>query len=185
MASDPKVWLTGELITAEDLNRLEQAVDATDAALDGKVDDDDSRLTDARTPTEHRHALADVDGLTARLAALEYNSGRRDVSSLIAGATGVYLHRVGQVVMWDWVSATFPAGAWRVLCTVPVGFRPISEVLAVAHGASSLSALDGTRSSVRITTTLTAEVTAGPRYRLQVSYFTADPIPATLPGTPT
>ncbi|MCT1430557.1 hypothetical protein M3G50_07295 [Brachybacterium muris] len=137
-------------------------------------------------PAAHQHTLADVDGLTARLAALEYNSGRRDVSSLISGATGVYLHRVGQLVTWDWVSATFPAGAWRVLCTVPVGFRPVSEVLAVAHGASSPSALDGTRSSARITTTLTADVTAGPRYRLQVSYFTADstPAPTALPGSP-
>lgn len=32
MVYDPKTWATGELITAEDLNRLEQAVDATDAA---------------------------------------------------------------------------------------------------------------------------------------------------------
>ena len=125
-----------------------------------------------------------VTDLAARLAAVEYDSGRRDVSSLIDGATGVYLHRRGPLVMWEWVGATFPERPWRTLCTVPTGFRPIGEVLAVSHGASSLSALDGTRGSVRITTTLTADVTTGPRYRMRVSYFTADPIPTTLPGTP-
>lgn len=34
MAFDPKTWADGELITAEDLNRLEQAVDAVDAKAD-------------------------------------------------------------------------------------------------------------------------------------------------------
>ena len=31
MAFDPKTWANGELITAEDLNRIELAVDAVDA----------------------------------------------------------------------------------------------------------------------------------------------------------
>lgn len=128
--------------------------------------------------------VPDVTGLPDRLDAIEYDSGRRDVSSLIDGASGVFLSRVGRLVMWEWVGATFPSGGWRTLCTVPTGFRPIGEVLDVAHGASSLSALDGTRGSVRITTTLTADVTTGPRYRMRVSYFTADPIPTNPPGTP-
>ena len=124
-------------------------------------------------------------GIEARIAAVEYDSGRRNVSSLIGTTvTGVFLQRVGRLVIWEFVGALFAAGGWRTLCTVPAGFRPIGEVLDVAHGASSLSALDGTRGSVRITTTLTADVTTGPRYRMRASYFTADPIPTTLPGTP-
>lgn len=37
------------------------------ALRDGKVDGDDARLSDARTPTAHQHAVADVDGLQAAL----------------------------------------------------------------------------------------------------------------------
>lgn len=32
MVFDPKTWADGELITAADLNRLEQGIDATDTA---------------------------------------------------------------------------------------------------------------------------------------------------------
>lgn len=38
------------------------------ADLAAKVDDDDARLSDARTPTAHTHAQSDVDGLTDALA---------------------------------------------------------------------------------------------------------------------
>lgn len=73
-----------------------------DAQLGTKADKTDPRFTDARTPTAHTHELADVDGLAARLAALEYDSGWRDVSAdLRLGATGVlHIRRVGMKVYW-------------------------------------------------------------------------------------
>jgi hypothetical protein len=50
---------------------LDLKADAADvaSALAGKVDDDDTRLSDARTPTAHTHAIADVTDLAATLAA--------------------------------------------------------------------------------------------------------------------
>lgn len=62
MVFDLKTWADGELITAADLNRVEQAVDAVDEQMGSKVDATDPRLTDARPPTTHTHPWADVTG---------------------------------------------------------------------------------------------------------------------------
>lgn len=60
------------------------------ALRDGKVDGDDARLSDARTPTAHQHAVADVDGLQAALPRIDTTVGTRvfvgDV--MIHGETG-------------------------------------------------------------------------------------------------
>lgn len=87
------------------------------AALDDKTDTTDPRLSDARPPTAHQHPVSDVTGLAARLAALEYDSGWRDVSEgLLGGATGVlHIRRVGPRVHWrirDYVAGSVHAFYW-------------------------------------------------------------------------
>lgn len=63
--------LTAKADTADVASALAAKADASSvaSALAGKVDDDDSRLSDARTPTAHTHAIADVTDLAATLAA--------------------------------------------------------------------------------------------------------------------
>lgn len=49
----------------------------------GKVNTLDARLTDARTPTAHQHAVGQVTGLQAIIDRLTYDTGWRDVSALL------------------------------------------------------------------------------------------------------
>lgn len=192
MVYDPKTWATGELITAEDLNRLEQAVDATDAALDGKVDDTDPRLTDASTPTDHQHVVADVTGLAARLAALEYDSGIRDVSgTLLNGWAGVVtLSRAGKVVTVHFETIDSASSTSVITINLPPGFRPayrpgdrVFRNALIATGApTEVYQVDIDRYGnlrVFVPTTVGAKTLRG-----SVVFSTPDPVPTTLPGTP-
>ena len=99
--------------------------------LAGKVDDTDPRLTDARTPTAHTHPVSDVTGLTARLAALEYTSGERNLTGLLPAGTVVsgalHLIRTGTTCWLDFrdLVCTDPAGSWHSWSgLLPAGFRP-------------------------------------------------------------
>ena len=90
MVFDPKTWADGELITAADLNRVEQAVDAVDEQMGSKVDATDPRLSDARPPTAHTHPITDVGGLQAALPRIDSTAGTRVFAGdvMLYGETG-------------------------------------------------------------------------------------------------
>lgn len=90
MVFDPKTWADGELITAADLNRVEQAVDAVDEQMGSKVDATDPRLSDARPPTAHSHSISGVTGLQAVLPRIDTTAGTRVFAGdvMIHGETG-------------------------------------------------------------------------------------------------
>lgn len=90
MVFDPKTWADGELITAADLNRVEQAVDVVDEQMGSKVDATDPRLSDARPPTAHSHSISGVTGLQAALPRIDTTAGTRVFAGdvMIHGETG-------------------------------------------------------------------------------------------------
>lgn len=193
MVFDPKTWADGELITAADLNRVEQAVDAVDEQMGSKVDATDPRLTDARPPLPHSHAVADVTGLAGRLGSLEYRSGPRDISSL-AGANRaagrIILERVSDLVILDFLdvklSATYPSGS-SGLITLPTGFRRarrIDVMIDNTQGPQRSMFLFGRADGgggMGIWAPTTADV-----LRLSLVWRTTDtaPLPGTEPGIP-
>ena len=189
MVFDPKTWADGELITAADLNRVEQAVDAVDGQMGSKVDTTDPRLSDARTPTTHTHEITDVDGLQAIIDRAAYDSGQRAIwGELVNGWTAtssVYIRRTGNMVHLLLSSAgTGLNGAdatndqfWQV----PVGFRPRLGNYGHVGWVSTTS--PATPVSIFKSIDYLASNHRG-RVQGIVSWPTADPIPTTLPGDP-
>ena len=55
----------------------------------GKVDANDSRLSDARTPTAHSHAITNVTGLQTALDAKADASVLGDISAALTAINGV------------------------------------------------------------------------------------------------
>lgn len=205
MVFDPKTWADGELITAADLNRVEQAVDAVDEQMGSKVGTTDPRLSDARPPTAHTHELADVTGLAARLAVLEYDSGWRVLVSWdgsgtrvgdwtfpsgvepTAGVSGsVRIRRVGNRVEWLFHGVTWTVAAVRFQTQIPTGFRA-GDTEWIAPVAVGLTPADfGTfrRRTWGFYINDANGKTAHTTYGMHFGYDTNEPIPATLPGTP-
>ena len=239
MVFDPKTWADGELITAADLNRVEQAVgtvdeqmgskvDTTDPrlsdarpptththpitdvdgmqdALNGKTDTTDPRLSDARTPTTHTHALGDVTGLAARLAALEYDSGWRVLTSWdgtgtrvgdwtfpngcepTPGSSGsVRIRRVRRRVEWLISGVSWTSAAVLFQNQIPTGFRT-GDTEWIAPVAVGLTPADfGTfrRRTWGFYINGANGKTTHPIYAMHFGYETNETIPATLPGTP-
>ena len=205
MAFDPKTWADGELITAEGLNRIETAVGETGAALDGKVDDTDPRLTDARTPTAHQHALADVDGLAERLAALERDTGLEqdtgwlDIADL--SPAGVLedgavsrLRRVGDIVYMEGyglpgeVLKTVALASAHTFAELPLGFHsagyvPARGTLSHAYG-SSFGTIEffADRAQPRLNMGGAAVGIYSGFLSWSVEFHTTDPWPTSLPG---
>lgn len=103
-------------------------------ALDGKVEDDDPRLSDARTPLAHTHPVTDVEGLAARLAALEYRSGIRDVSSLAGAGWSDVLATVwragpGVNVAVNRLGRATASSGTETVFTLPSGYRPPDTIV--------------------------------------------------------
>lgn len=192
MVYTPKTWADGELITAEDLNRIEQGVDATDAALDGKVDSTDSRLTDSRTPTEHTHddryyTEAEVDALlTQRLAALAYDSGWRDVSSGLLGGTAGVLHirRIGPQVYWR--IKNYVAGTAHSFYEPPIGFRAVTDAHVYPAGQGQVGTSFYRHMNGRLTRSIyDPPVTQGVWFESSYALPPGTAIPVTPPGSNT
>ncbi|WP_087485564.1 hypothetical protein [Brachybacterium massiliense] len=191
MTYTPRSWADGELVTAEDLNRIEQGIEATDADLDGKADTTDPRLSDARPPTAHQHPVSDVTGLQAALDALGASTGVR-VIDLIDGTVWqsragmrCSIMRTGPLVMLSVVNvlAAASGASSTPQRPIPVGFRPAQEVNATLIGGSAVSAA---RLLVQ-TSGSTIFATPGPAsgaYAASAMWITADPWPSTLPGDP-
>ena len=81
-------------------------------------------------PDTHTHPIADVGGLADRLAALEYDSGWRDLSALLGTQyiSGEYwIRRVGNEVrlhFYQLVLALESGTSVRPVYNLPIGFRP-------------------------------------------------------------
>lgn len=192
MVFDPKTWADGELITAADLNRVEQAVDAVDEQMGSKVDATDPRLSDARTPTEHTHPVADVTGLQAIIDRLTVGTGWRDISQSISAlsfpgtADGAVMSRVGpnvEITIRGRVVGS-PSLGFNIF-SVPSGFRGRGY----QYRGMALNLNTGEMGHVRANSTtasLNAYVSAtdNQAVMVQCSYRTDDAWPASLPGNP-
>lgn len=158
------------------------------AALNGKTDTTDPRLSDARTPTAHTHELGDVAGLAARLAALEYDSGPRDITALFSEVTRgkITAHRRGDHVslnFYDIQIGEWTSGAVITLAArLPAGLRPPSGAFqafaatSTARGAHWVRVLPGGDIAIYYIDNTT-------RLNGSTSYFTPDPAPAIPPGS--
>ena len=194
MVFDPKTWADGELITAADLNRVEQAVDAVDEQMGSKVGTTDPRLSDARPPTAHTHEIADVTGLQAQLDAHGYDSGERDITShvpdVISGRLLVW--RLGRTVhlTFDSLVVSVPdTPHWlTVFGVLPAGFRGAgrSRYYQFAQQVDSYAA-----GPIRVdpgggVVIYNAKQGTGETRVIQgtVAFPTPATLPTTLPGTP-
>ena len=130
---------------------------------------------------------ADVTGLADRLAALEYDSGERDITSLAGSrVTGgkFLLRRVGKLVTLS-IVAVVPSstlGSGSIILTIPSGFQRPSRW----DGYIPASAT--TNRSMFIFSTGGLGVwspSASDSLRADLSWTTDNPIPATPPGDPT
>ena len=155
------------------------------ALRDGKTDTTDPRLSDARPPTTHTHPVGDVDGLAARLAALEYDSGWRNISALLTNSTGeVYIVRSGFTVTLRFHGISLTSGTAVEVLALPAGFVPRSVA---ALGPRTI--LHSSNLVIGRLFTLGAKITynAGtgnpPAYG-DFTFRTNDAPPSTLPGSP-
>lgn len=157
-------------------------------ALDGKVEDDDPRLSDARTPLAHTHPVTDVEGLAARLAALEYSSGPRDITARFSEITAgtVITSRAGRMVTTTFYGTRLgagPSGSFVHLASfMPDGFRPERGHLpmAIAEGGSPSGRVRIAGGSGQITF---YNGTTAMLFYASLAYPTADPAPTIPPGS--
>lgn len=132
------------------------------------------------------HELADVTGLADRLAALEYDTGRRDIrgdlvnSETISSGGEAWIQRTGDRVYLSMYDIGFSgSGTVRVLTTLPIGFRPV-----IRDGFSILTASGVTRrATVMPTGFYMYDIPGGGGLiRETVSWSTDNPWPSTYPG---
>lgn len=167
---------------------LDGDFDAVTLAYTGARWAEVSRRLTAANMVPHGHAVADVDGLAARLAALEYDSGWRDITALMAvqPTNGrLYLCREGKRV---WVHASalrFAESVSFVTLTdlLPAGFLP-KRIVDVAMGTRIAAQVGGAFRANPDGTSYFYAVKADQQIDGIADFPTADPIPVTLPGDP-
>lgn len=173
MTYTPRSWADGELVTAEDLNRIEQA------------------LTEPRTPTAHTHPVSDVAGLAARLAALEYGSGVRQINSFISpgwtpATDGARIIRHGREVALyvDLYRVGELTGSFGAVIDIPAGFRPMGvgyqSPAKVTSGPTGWWEMSQNNLRIR---DLDGTVTDGARIRNTIKWTTLDTPSPTPPGS--
>lgn len=166
------------------LDSLEASVGT---ALDGKVSAGDPRLSDARTPLAHTHSISDVSGLLDRLAALEYRSGRRNITALLdpAPSSGnLFIERRGDTVWLHMDALTLSTTSDTIYNgVIASGFQIVSPGDIPAAQRSVLDAKGGLRTYGSNLGFYYLGQAAGP-FRGMVSWPTNQAIPATLPGSP-
>ena len=138
-------------------------------------------------PSAHTHATSEVTGLADRLAALEYDSGERDITSLAGSrVTGgkFLLRRVGKLVTLS-IVAVVPSstlGSGSIILTIPSGFQRPSR------WDGYIPASTTTNRTMFIFSTGGLGVwspSASDSLRADLYWTTDNPIPATPPGDPT
>ena len=145
-------------------------------------------------PASHTHPQSDVEGLTAALAATGYDSGERDITSLVPDVTSgrLLVWRLGRTVHLTFdsliVSAPNTPHWLTVSGVLPNGFRGAnrSRYYQFAQQVSSYAA-----GPIRIDTSgnvviYNTKQGTGETRVIQgtVSYPTTAALPTTLPGTP-
>ena len=120
-----------------------------------------------------------TQGLAARLGALEYSSGGRDITALCTGVESgrVLLSRVGSTVTVVLYDVVVPGSGWTRLCGLPVGFRPVIDVR-----RDLPYAVQGQQWAIYTSGSLYINAGTGVR-KDSLTYGTANPPPAEPPGT--
>lgn len=157
--------------------------------IDGNMlRDDDPRMTNARPPTAHTHDLGDVTGLAARLAALEYDSGLRDITALspIITSGRLLIQRTGRTVflIGDNFRTSEGGSSVNVIPSgvLPVGFRPLQSVW--DHVLTRNGEMRRLAVSPFGWVPIYSNPAAGDQYFFNLVYTSPDASPTTLPGTP-
>ena len=138
-------------------------------------------------PTAHQHPVADVDGLAARLAALEYRSGPRRLTTLSNGWTGdVRISRTGPWVQLVLNGVSGTAATSEILFVLPYGFRPATTNgtlrlllhVANANGPTTMYRAYVAGADARITG---GQGLTSALYSEPLTFLTDDPIQTTPP----
>lgn len=157
-----------------------------------KAQSDQAAAAADATSRARDQALEDlIAGIEARLAALEYDSGNRNITGLISGGAtsgNLRLSRVGRTVTFSaevLVLAREEEG-YGLLLSMPLGFRPWSNLKTSADNRGNISSeptavnMNLDRSGgVGIVNSLRAD-----GINFVVTYLTGDPVPSTPPGDP-
>ena len=173
----------------DDVNGLAAALDgASGTAAWGEV----SGKPATYPPSAHTHSPADVTGLVDRLAALEYKSGERDITSLVTGraAGRLLVERVGRTVWmtFDDLKAEDQGSSyysWTKL--LPAGWCP-GPAAGYRYLPLSPTAAGQSNGPIRVSRygDLGVYDAGGQRaLRGTVSWTTPDPVPTTPFGSPT
>ena len=147
--------------------------------------DHTGKMSRGSVPSSH------VTGLEDRLAAIEYRSGPRDISSMLRNgwAGTISLLRIGASVSVYLENLSSANATSTVFLTLPSGFRPparpgarVYRVMITAGGVPPVmrqADIDSGGNCRIFTTTGVAETFSG-----SLEFTTPDAIPTTLPGDP-
>lgn len=146
-------------------------------------------ITWRHAPRDHEHDIDDVTGLAARLDALEYKSGERDITGLIPDVVSGALHiqRVGSTVWIDFrdLVCADPTSAWHEWKgLLPTGFRPVRSWKYLPLAARTSAFTVGPARVSAGGDLLVYDVAGQKIMRGLISFPTPDPAPTTPFGSP-
>lgn len=178
----------GKITTAEFLDFLDYVVGKRDAGDLVILSPGELVRADATPPP----AVSDVTGLAARLAALEQDTGDRNITSLVpnlvAGSGHWTIRRTGMWVYMNLYSLTFTptsGSLWQQNGFIPVGFRPAfaSQYVRFPAAPASTSESPGPFRADRYGGVTIYNAGQG-AVHVTASWPTNDAFPTTLPGVP-
>lgn len=166
---------------------------STAATAIGDLESQTAGALDGKANTSHTHPVSDVDGLGARLDALEttQSTGLRNISGMFpevvfqTGQSMVSLSRVANIVQVSLYGIRFDAAAafHHFSSFLPTGFRPLAGTLLI------VPILQGDTSVIRFRVVRAGQMTVYDHNGASLlygsaTYATDDAWPATLPGVP-
>ena len=179
----------GKMTTAQFISLLDYIVAKREAGELVTLSPNEMLLADATRPPV---TVPDVTGLAARLAALEQDTGDRDITSLVpnlvAGSGHWTIRRTGGWVYMNLYSLTFTptsGSLWQQNGFIPVGFRPVfaSRYVRFPASPSSTSESPGPFRADRYGGVTIYNAGQG-AVHVTASWPTNDAFPTTLPGDP-
>lgn len=205
---EPGVWD----FQPEELDVQVSDVAGLAAELSAKVDTTDPRLSDSRPPTAHKHALADVDGITIDTSVgtrvlvgghmVHGDTGARDVTA--AFASGLASDNAGRIRIWkrgsgvvvEFSTVTLAPGSGTIVwaSVLPTGWQParslvsFSAARSTAFDTAQMIGINGSAmywlAELKVGSSVTSNTTrpASP-VSGQIEFY-APGWPTTLPGTP-
>lgn len=146
-------YATTEQLTAGLAGKQPTGAYATTADLAGKqdagdyVEATDARLSDARTPTAHEHAVGDVTGLQSALDAKQASGSYATASELTNGLAskqniGDYIEE-GDTRLYDSRTPTAHSHTWAEVTGKPATFTPNTHSHTISDTTGLQTALDG------------------------------------------